>query len=63
LLVKTTGNNCDGYSCDIICAQNGADHDQYDVLLDETFPQWNELADPTVRPCEIEGSEQIENDY
>jgi hypothetical protein len=56
LLVKTSGNNCDGYSCDIICAGQGGSQRQYDVLMDETWPAWN-LVDPgtqVVRPCEIQ---------
>jgi hypothetical protein len=62
VLVKTEGNNCEGYSCDIICSHTAGDHDQYDVLLDENIPQWNEVDNPTVRPCEIMGSEQLEGD-
>lgn len=63
LLVKTTGNNCGGYSCDILCTQNGSDQDQFDMLLDETYPTWREVEGPTIRACELQGSEQIENDY
>jgi hypothetical protein len=54
ILVKTTGNNCDGYSCDIICDGNGADQTQYDILIDDTFPNWAEVGDgATIRPCEV----------
>lgn len=37
---KTTGNNCNGYSCDIICFADGRG---YDVLIDATgaaTPAW-----------------------
>jgi hypothetical protein len=37
---KTTGNNCNGYSCDIICFSDGRG---YDVLVDATgaaTPAW-----------------------
>jgi len=40
ILVKKTGNNCGGYSCDIICSGQGDDQDQYDVLIDESIPNW-----------------------
>ena len=53
LAVKTTGNNCFGYSCDIICEGHGNDQNQYDILLDERIPQWLEVAEVTVRECEI----------
>jgi hypothetical protein len=53
ILVKNTGNNCGGYSCDIICEGNGGDQNQYDILIDDTIPTWNDVENPTVRPCEI----------
>jgi hypothetical protein len=54
VLVKTIGNNCGGYSCDIICEGQGGAQNQYDVLLDESFPQWSEVGDGLVaRECEI----------
>jgi len=53
LLLKNTGNNCLGYSCDIICEGNGPDQNQYDVLIDDRVPNWAEVQNPTVRPCEI----------
>lgn len=55
LLVKSSGNNCEGYSCDIICS----DHErprQWDVLTDEDsaqLPVWSRLGDIAVRPCEV----------
>jgi hypothetical protein len=53
LLVKTSGNNCEGYSCDIICEGNGNDQNQYDILINDEIPAWNEVSNPTVRPCEV----------
>ena len=53
LLVKTSGNNCQGYSCDIICEGNGDDQTQFDILINDEIPAWNEVSNPTVRPCEI----------
>jgi hypothetical protein len=32
LLRKTSGNNCGGFACDIVCARNGSNH--WDVLVD-----------------------------
>ena len=54
-LVKTIGNNCQGYSCDIICSDAGG-HRQWDVLIDEDSlqgPVWNRVGEVNVRPCEI----------
>ena len=54
LLIKTIGNNCLGYSCDIICEGNGPNQNQYDILRDESEPQWSEVGDGlVVRECEI----------
>jgi len=53
ILIKTTGNNCLGYSCDIICEGNGNDQNQYDILIDERIPNWAEVSQVTVRECEI----------
>lgn len=57
LLVKTTGTNCHGYSCDIVCAGQGAGQRQWDVLVDSQEPAWNEVdrARMVVRQCEIAG--------
>jgi hypothetical protein len=55
-LVKTTGNNCGGYSCDIICAGQGGGQRQYDILLDERIPLWGAPSsggDIRVDTCEI----------
>jgi hypothetical protein len=54
VLIKTEGNNCLGYSCDIICEGNGGDQNQFDILQDERIPQWSEVGDGiVVRQCEI----------
>jgi hypothetical protein len=58
LLLKPSGNNCAGYSCDIICSGNGGGQRQWDVLSDVEGTQgamWAELDSShiTVRACEI----------
>jgi hypothetical protein len=55
ILQKTSGNNCQGYSCDIICAGQGSSQKQWDVLIDEKYVNWGSPIDnPTVRVCEIQ---------
>ncbi len=39
VLRKATGKNCEGYSCDIICAGQGGGQRQWDVLRDTEGPQ------------------------
>ena len=54
-LIKTTGNNCHGYSCDIICAGQGSGQRQWDILIDEDsaqIPVWNRVGESVSRPCE-----------
>lgn len=54
-LIKVDGNNCHGYSCDIICSDRGQ-HRQWDVLIDEDgaqIPGWSRVGEPTPRPCQI----------
>lgn len=41
ILRKQSGNNCDGYSCDIIAAGQGVDQGQWDVLINDTTPAFN----------------------
>jgi hypothetical protein len=41
LLRKTSGNQCDGYSCDVVCQGQGAAQKQYDVLISEETPTWS----------------------
>jgi hypothetical protein len=59
LLVKTGGHQCNGYSCDIICAGQGASQRQWDVLGDSDgaqTPGWNGPAtvpDIRIDVCEI----------
>jgi hypothetical protein len=59
VLWKRSGNNCHGYSCDIICAGHGGGQRQYDVLLDIEGPQhavWDgphDGDDIRVDVCEI----------
>ena len=45
VLSKTSGNNCGGISCDIVCSGQGAYQDQYDVLIDETTPIFGSALD------------------
>jgi hypothetical protein len=54
--VKESGNNCGGYSCDIICAGQGSSQKQWDVLVDEKYARWGSpIGDgQRVRPCEIQ---------
>lgn len=58
LLLKDGGNNCEGYSCDIICSGQGGGQRQWDVLGDvegAQSPAWSELPSwkMVVRACEI----------
>ena len=59
VLHKRSGNNCHGYSCDIICAGHGGGQRQYDVILDIEGPQhptWSgphDGGDIRVDVCEI----------
>jgi hypothetical protein len=58
LLVKESGHNCHGYSCDILCAGNGGGQRQWDVLGDADgtqYPAWSEVPpqNVAVRACEI----------
>jgi hypothetical protein len=55
ILRKVAGNNCEGYSCDIICAGQGDDQLQWDVLVDEQFVVWGSPI-PEIRSdvCEIQ---------
>jgi hypothetical protein len=55
LLVKTSGSNCNGYSCDIICSGNGGGQRQWDVVAgnDAQTAMWHEVDGISVRVCEI----------
>lgn len=53
ILIKTTGNNCLGYSCDIVCFANG---DHFDVLAAEegaASPTWNFVGKIDPSRCEL----------
>ena len=58
ILVKDGGYNCNGYSCDILCAGNGSGQRQWDVLGDADGAQlagFEEIHGPKViRPCIIQ---------
>lgn len=60
VLVKTSGANCNGYSCDILCLGNGSGQIQRDVLIDSEGAQIPIWGDPksgsqiAVRPCEAQ---------
>ncbi|MDQ3489376.1 MAG: hypothetical protein M3468_16810 [Acidobacteriota bacterium] len=57
ILRKQSGTNCNGYSCDIICAGQGGGQRQWDVLGDIDGAQSPGFSGPlpTIRPdvCEI----------
>lgn len=63
VLQKTSGANCHGYSCDIICSGNGSAQRQWDVLSDsdpggKQAPGWRgPLGTIAVRPCEAVSGE------
>ena len=56
LLVKESGNNCNGYSCDVICAGHGGNQRQWDVLVNEEVPTWGPPISGAIRVdvCEIQ---------
>lgn len=58
ILVKPDGHQCNGYSCDILCAGNGSGQRQWDVLRDAELdqePVFNEITGAKViRPCIIQ---------
>ena len=58
ILVKDGGHNCNGFSCDILCAGNGPGQRQWDVLGDAEgaqMPGFQEILGPKiVRPCIIQ---------
>ena len=57
ILRKTSGTNCNGYSCDVVCAGQGGGQRQYDVLSDIDGAQSPKFDGPlpTIRVdvCEI----------
>lgn len=58
ILRKTSGHNCGGYSCDIICSGNGSSQRQWDVLEDiqvKQGPSWQgPLGTIRVDVCEVQ---------
>ena len=56
ILRKAAGNNCGGYSCDVICAGQGSSQQQWDVLVNEEFPVWGGPIEGAIRidVCEIQ---------
>jgi hypothetical protein len=57
LLRKVVGNNCLGYSCDIICAGQGGGQEQYDYLINDEIPVWGSPKSGSqirVDVCEIQ---------
>jgi hypothetical protein len=56
LLRKESGNNCNGYSCDVICAGQGSSQKQWDVLVNEEVPTWGPPISGAIRidVCEIQ---------
>ena len=53
ILKKSGGNNCEGYSCDIICAKSNV----WDVLSDwdgAQTPLWGSLGGPPNNTCEYQ---------
>ena len=60
ILRKDSGHNCNGYSCDIMCAGSGNGQRQWDVLSDaegEQLPAWSgPKTSPDIRVdvCEIQ---------
>lgn len=57
LLVKTSGHQCNGLSCDIVCSGNGSGQRQWDILSDADGaqrPVFSEITGPKViRTCNI----------
>lgn len=57
LLLKDSGHQCNGYSCDIVCSGNGGGQRQWDVLSDADgaqLPVFSEITGPkVVRQCVI----------
>ena len=50
ILRKEGGNQCEGFSCDILCSGQGTSQKQYDVLIDEKWANWGApLTYPNIR--------------
>jgi hypothetical protein len=49
LLRKLSGNNCEGYSCDVICSGQGSAQKQWDVMINEDIPTWGDPIEGAIR--------------
>jgi hypothetical protein len=60
LLRKGAGENCGGYSCDVICSGQGGGQRQWDILGDIDGSQWpgwggpNSVPNIRVDVCDIQ---------
>ena len=60
ILRKGGGENCGGYSCDVICSGNGSSQQQWDILGDIDGSQWPGWGGPNTVPnirvdvCEVQ---------
>ncbi len=60
LLRKSGGDNCNGYSCDVICSGQGNSQRQWDILGDVDGSQWpgwggpNSVPNIRVDVCEVQ---------
>lgn len=55
VLIKTSGSNCGGISCDIVCTGNGDAQRQWDVLVGDAAHSavWHEVNGITRRECVV----------
>jgi hypothetical protein len=61
VLWKLSGNNCHGYSCDVICSGQGDDQNQWDILIDESIANWGGDIDGIRADfCEIQPSALVD---
>jgi hypothetical protein len=60
ILRKNGGNNCSGYSCDVLCSGQGSGQRQWDVIGDIEGSQWPGWGGPNTVPnirvdiCEVQ---------
>lgn len=63
ILLKPTGENCDGISCDIICTGNGSAQKQWDVLVavgEASTPGWaGPLPTIAIRECVVPSGDPV----
>ena len=53
IYVKTSGNNCGGYSCDIICFADGRGFDVFGDWDNRALPQWGSVANLDKNKCQL----------